>query len=39
MLSRLGILLFIVLLVVVFALGGAVAAVLALGRMIQHVIA
>lgn len=39
MLSRLGMLVFIVLPVVVVALGVAVAAVLALGWLIQHVIA
>jgi hypothetical protein len=39
MLSRLGMLVFIVLPVVVVALGVAVAAVLALGWAIQHVIA
>jgi hypothetical protein len=39
MLSRLGILVFIVLPVAVVALGVAVAAVLALGWAIQHVIA
>ena len=38
MLSRLGMLVFIVLPVVVVALGVAVAAVLALGWVIQHVI-
>jgi hypothetical protein len=38
MLSRLGKLVFIVLPVVVFALGVAVAAILALGWLIQHVI-
>jgi hypothetical protein len=39
MLSRLGMLFFIVLPVVVFALGVAVAVILALGWAIQHVIA
>jgi len=39
MLSRLGKLIFIVLPVVVFALGVAVAAIIVLGWVIQHVIA
>jgi hypothetical protein len=39
MLSRLGMLTFIVVPVVVFALGVAVAAILALGWLIEHVLA
>jgi hypothetical protein len=39
MLSRLGILIFIVLPVVLVALGAAVAAILAVGWLIEHVIA
>jgi hypothetical protein len=39
MLSRLGMLVFIVLPVVLVALGAAVAAILALGWLIEHVIA